>query len=202
MARMAPLVTSGLIDWLACAWGRRPARFAKRTWRAPAVDLAHLERHGTPAARRWVERTRVPKILVATQTRVVEAAVDTGGAWVPSVPVVAVVPRDAADLWRLAAALTSPAVTAWLLRRAPGTALARGALKVAAPNLLALPLPADRPAWDAAATAVRAFVAGPSEEGRERFLVAAARAYGTPDSITSWWRARAGALPGDPPLPA
>jgi N-6 DNA Methylase len=195
----APLVTSGLIDWLGCSWGRRPARFAKRTWRAPVVDLAELEITGGHAARRWVARARVPKVLVATQTRIVEAAVDATGSWVPSVPVVSLVPHDSADLWRVAAAVVSPAATAWLLGRAPGTALARGALKVAAPELLALPLPADRAAWDRAAAAVHDLATGTaSPETCGRFLEAAAAAYATPPSLTDWWRERARSLAPPP----
>jgi N-6 DNA Methylase len=188
----APLVTSGLIDWLGCSWGRRPARFAKRSWQAPTVDLAALGRAG-PAARRWVGRTQVPKLVVAGQTRVVEVAVDPEGSWVPSVPVLSVVPQDAADLWRLAAAVASPAATAWLLRRAPGTALARGALKVAAPDLAALPLPIDADAWERAAVAAQALTTGPrSPAALDRFLDAVAAAYATPASLTAWWRDRAG----------
>jgi hypothetical protein len=189
----APLLTCGSIDWLGSSWGRRPTRFAKRSWRAPVVDLARVERGGTRAARQWVARTRLPKVVVATQTPVLEPAVDEAGTWVPSVPVLSVVPNAQADLWRLAAALAAPASTVWLLRRAPGTALARGALKVAAPDLLALPLPADERRWDDAAAAVRAFVARPSDETREAFLAAAATAYRTPASLTDWWRRRAGA---------
>jgi N-6 DNA Methylase len=191
---VAPLITSGLIDWLGCSWGRRPARFAKRTWRAPVVDLTELDSVGGRAAQRWVARARVPKLLVATQTRVVEAAVDASGSWVPSVPVVAVVPHDPTDLWRLAAAVASPAATAWLLGRAPGTALARDAIKVAAPDLLALPLPADRGAWDEAAAAARAVTTGPaseSPEARDRFLAAATAAYATAPTLPAWWRERA-----------
>jgi N-6 DNA Methylase len=191
---VAPLITSGLIDWLGCSWGRRPARFAKRTWRAPVVDLAELESDGGRAAQRWVARARVPKLLVATQTRVVEAAVDASGSWVPSVPVVAVVPHDPADLWRVAAAVASPAATAWLLGRAPGTALARDAIKVAAPDLLVLPLPADPGAWDEAAAAARAVTTGPASEwpaARDRFLAVATAAYATAPTLADWWRQRA-----------
>jgi N-6 DNA Methylase len=191
---VAPLITSGLIDWLGCSWGRRPARFAKRTWRAPVVDLAELESDGGRAAQRWVARARVPKLLVATQTRVVEAAVDASGSWVPSVPVVAVVPHDPADLWRVAAAVASPAATAWLLGRAPGTALARDAIKVAAPDLLALPLPADPGAWDEAAAAARAVTTGPASEwpaARDRFLAVATAAYATAPTLADWWWRRA-----------
>jgi hypothetical protein len=199
---VAPLITSGLIDWLGCSWGRRPARFAKRTWRAPVVDLAELESDGGRAAQRWVARARVPKLLVATQTRVVEAAVDASGSWVPSVPVVAVVPHDPADLWRVAAAVASPAATAWLLGRAPGTALARDAIKVAAPDLLALPLPADPGAWDEAAAAARAVTTGPASEwpaARDRFLAAATAAYATAPTLEDWWRERARTDASRPP---
>lgn len=188
----APLVTSGALDWAACAWGDRPVRFAKRRWRAPVVDLGRLATDAPPVAQRWVERTRAPKLVVATQTRVVEAAVDVGGTWVPSVPTLAVVPTDGDDLWRLAAAVLSPAATAWLVRRAAGTGLDRGALKVAGPDLAALPLPVDGEAWDAAADSLRAFVAAPSPAALDAYLDSARRAYRAPDALTAWWRHHAG----------
>jgi hypothetical protein len=189
------LVTVGSIDWGRLAWGRRPVRFAKQRWEAPVVDLARLEAQGTPAARRWVARTAVPKLLVATQTRVVEAAVDERGEWVPSVPVIVVVPHRPEDLWLLAAAVLSPAASVWLSRRSPGVALARGALKVAARDLADLPLPADTPAWDAAAAALRSFVrasAGgrPAVAALDAFAEAAAAAYGSPPEVVAWWRER------------
>lgn len=201
-AGVAPLVTSGAIDWCASAWGRRPVRYAKARWRAPVVDLARLAALPSPAAHRWVARTRRPKLVVATQTRVVEAAVDATGAWVPSVPALAVLPRgdgdagDDDDLWRLAAALAAPAATAWLLRRAAGTALGARALKVSGPDLTALPLPTDRAAWDDAAAAVRAVVADPTPAAVDAYLAAAAAAYGSGPHLTAWWRAQAGRKPG------
>ncbi len=160
-----PLITVGAIDWAGTAWGRRPVRFAKQRWEAPTIDAERLARDATPAARAWAARTARPKLLVATQTRVVELAVDEGGEWVPSVPVIAVVPHDPEDLWRLAAALLSPAATVWLSRRTPGVALARGALKVSAGDLAALPLPADDRTWDAAADALRAYVSAMAGDG-------------------------------------
>jgi hypothetical protein len=187
----APLVTSGAIDWAGCGWGERPIRFAKRRWRAPVVDGGRLA-DAPPIAQRWVDRTRAPKLLVAAQTTVVEAAVDVGGTWVPSVPVLAVVPTDPADLWRIAAAVLAPAATAWLARRSAGTALDRGALKVAGPELAALPLPADPDAWDAAAAALQAYVGRPSPAGLDAYLDLVAVAYGTPEALTTWWRGRAG----------
>ena len=50
----------------------------------------------------WVDDLQVPKVLVATQTRVGEAAVDEVGTWVPSVPTIAVV-APAERLWAVAA---------------------------------------------------------------------------------------------------
>jgi hypothetical protein len=169
-AAAAPLVTSGVIDWGTCAWGARPVRFAKRRWQAPVVDLGLLAASGPGSAARWVERTRRPKLVVATQTRTLEAAVDEDGAWIPSVPALAVVPDDPGELWHLGAALAAPAATAWLVRRAAGTGLERGAVRVSGPGLAALPLPPDARAWDGAADALRAYAAGPGEAARERFL--------------------------------
>jgi hypothetical protein len=188
----APLVTAGIIDWGRSAWGHRPLRFAKRRWAAPEVDLARLSAAGSPAARRWVARTRVPKVVVATQTRVVEVAVDEAGTWVPSVPVLAVVPHRPDDLWRLAAALAAPAATAWLARRAPGAALARGAIKMAAGDLADLPLPVDERAWDAAAAAFRDVAGTPGAGALDAYAAAAAAAYDSPGPLVEWWRERLG----------
>jgi len=144
----------------------------------------------TRAVRRWIERTSGPKLLVANQTRVVELAVDRAGAWVPSVPTLAVVPYDPGDLWLIAAAVGSPTATAWLWRRAPGTALSRDALKIAPRDLADLPLPSDRVAWEAAAAALDAYVACPADDAFAAYVEAAAAAYGAPADLVAWWRAR------------
>jgi hypothetical protein len=188
------LVTAGVLDWGLCRWGERPTRFAKQAWQAPVVDveLAPEEQTGVVrAGLRWVERHRCPKILVASQTRVVEAAVDEEAAWVPSVPVVSVVPQDPADLWRLAAAISSPAATAWLFRRAPGTALGKGALKIAAGDLAALPLPPDRDSWQQAASALRAYACeAPTSAHQAHFAHAATAMYGSSPDLLAWWQSR------------
>lgn len=190
----APLVTSGAIDWARCAWGERPIRYAKRRWRAPVVDPGLLA--GAPRiARRWVERTRAPKLVVASQTLVVEAAVDDGGTWVPSVPALAVVPHDPDDAWLLAAAVLAPAATLWIAHRSRGTALERRALKLSGPDLARLPLPSDRGAWRDAAGALQAHVARPTEASLERYLAAAERAYAVAPAVTAWWRTRLAASP-------
>jgi hypothetical protein len=190
----ARLVTVGAIDWGRSAWGERPVRFAKRRWEAPVVDLERLAALGTAAAQRWVHRTRRPKVLVATQTKVLEVTVDEAGDWVPSVPVIAAVPRRPGDLWRVAAALAAPASTVWLLRRAPGAALARGALKVAARDLSDLPLPADEAAWAEAAEALQVYAAEPAPAALDAFVEAATRAQAAPPAVVAWWRERLGSV--------
>jgi hypothetical protein len=183
LVRSAPLVTSGLIDLGTCAWGERPARFAKRRWQAPAVDLDTVA--ADPQAAAWVTRQRVPKVVLATQTRVMEAAVDADGSWIASVPTIAVVaPAD--QLWALAATLCAPAISAWALRRTAGSALSAGAIKLSASAVLDIPLPADRVAWS---RGTELLAAGELDA----FGAAMGDAYGIDDdgNLLAWWRARA-----------
>jgi hypothetical protein len=170
-----PLVTSGLIDAGRCAWGERPARFARRSFVAPRVPIESLP----PALQAWAASRLVPKVLVATQTRVIEAAVDAAGAWLPSVPVITVAPRDGADLWRLGAVLCAPATTAWAAATYLGAALSAAAIKLSAAQVLTVPVP-DRP-WDDAAAAL----ASGDVEHCARLMDAA---YGT--DLFDWWSDR------------
>lgn len=207
-----PLITAGVLDWARSAWGDRPSRFARRQWLAPVVDTSRVplaEPRGKAEARAaaWLARTAIPKVVVATQTRVTEAAVDESGAWVPSVPTLAVLPHRRDDLWLLAAAIASPTATAWLSRRAPGTALSAHALRITARDLAALPLPDDLVAWRAAAEALRAYAAAPvtlvaspepvsERDGQlEIYCDSIARAYNAPRSLEVWWRDRGGPQP-------
>ncbi|HKY64970.1 MAG TPA: hypothetical protein VJM49_01305, partial [Acidimicrobiales bacterium] len=98
------------------------------------------------------------------------------------------------DLWLLAAAVLAPAATVWIAHRSGGTALDRGALKVAGPDIAQLPLPSDGKAWREAAAALRAHAASPTGSSLDRYLAAAERAYRTSPAVTAWWRARAGAV--------
>jgi SAM-dependent methyltransferase len=181
-----PLVTSGLIDPGVSRWGDREVRVAKRRYQAPRVDLAAL----TPQVRRWAERQLVPKVLVASQTKVIEAVADPAGVLLPGVPVVSVMPRAATteELWRIAAALTNPVASAWLARTAGGSGLSANTFRVAASSLMALPWPAG--SLDDAAARLR--VGDVPATGR-----AGLEAYGVdPDSergrsLFTWWIAAA-----------
>lgn len=183
------LVTAGLVDPLTLAWGDLPVRFAGARWRRPVVDVDRVR----DDIARWVRAQLVPKLVVATQTRVLEVAVDERGDVVPSTPVIAVhAPAD--RLWHLAAALGAPPVSAWALRAALGAALSSDAVKLSARQVLDLPLPADRAAWDDAAALARA-VPPVHDPGRraalERYGAAACVAYGVdPGDVLPWWLGR------------
>lgn len=187
----ARLITSGLIEPGRCEWGRRPTRFAKQQYDAPVVDVDALAAADARLGA-WAESRLVPKVLVAGQGRVIEAVVDEEGAWLPSVPVVSVVPHRTEDLWRVLAVLIAPPVVAHAAARYLGTGLTPGSVKVSAKQLAALPLPADSAAWAEAADLARA--------GRVAEAGAVmTRAYGVDpeDGVLAWWRGRLDAGPDE-----
>ena len=174
------LVTAGAVDPLRLR--SDPIRFARRRWTRAGVDVAAVEGR----ARRWLEVQRGPKLLVATQTRVLEAVVDHDGSLVASVPVIVVRPQDPDQLWHLAAAIHAPVVSAWLLRRTAGTALANDACKPTASVLAELPLPVDDALWDTAAGLARDIAGG--ADCWEEFAAVADAAHGVTDGVAArWW---------------
>ncbi|MEB3298499.1 MAG: N-6 DNA methylase [Candidatus Sericytochromatia bacterium] len=194
-AHLAPFITSGLVDPLACHWGRRPGRFAKRTWQAPVVDTAALKLQGGPLAA-WLEDRLVPKILVASQTAVLEAVVDEAGAWVPGVPLISVLPAAGENPWLLAAALLAPAATAWALHQSAGAGLSARSLKIPASSLADLPMPVRADAWETAARKLRDMAgAGHSLDSASWLqlgqLLDDAWERDT-DGLSAWWLARGG----------
>lgn len=147
-----PLITSGLVDPGRSSWGEHPITFAKQRFQRPRVDLARLDDH----MREWARRRLVPKVLVANQTRIVEAVCDPCGDWLPGVPVLGVYPagahweddarRSADELaesaWKIAAVLSSPVASVWLWHRGAGTGLSADTIRLSPVTLAALPWPA------------------------------------------------------------
>lgn len=178
-----PLVTSGLVDPGRCWWGARPVTFARRRLARPRVRLDRL----SPAMRRWADALLVPKVLVANQTRVLEAVADPGGAWLPCVPVLTARPTLAADVTAVAAVLTSPIASAWAWHRAAGTGLSANSLRLGPRWLAELPWPA-RPLGAAEVALCRGDL-----EGCGRLVM---QAHGFDPStlfgseLLSWWTAR------------
>ncbi len=131
-----PLITSGLIDSGICHWGTRPVRFAKQRFVAPRVDVTSL----SPTLQRWADTRLVPKLLIANQTRTIEAVIDRTGAWLPSVPVITCTPFAVDDLDRIAAVLDSPAATAWVRHHAAGSGLSADTMRINPGLLASIPL--------------------------------------------------------------
>jgi tRNA1(Val) A37 N6-methylase TrmN6 len=145
-SRFPRLITSGLIDRDRSLWGARPTRILKQRWLAPRVDRERLE--CDPALGAWLRARLVPKILLATQTRVLEPILDIRGELLPCVPVITITPapNDPQPLDTLRAvhrSLLSPISTAFAAREFAGAALSPDAIKLSAKQARALPLVSD-----------------------------------------------------------
>ncbi|MCB0998328.1 MAG: N-6 DNA methylase [Acidimicrobiales bacterium] len=128
-----PLVTSGLIEPGRCLWGERPVRFAKQRYTAPRVALDRL----TPRLRAWAERRLVPKILIANQTRTIEAVHDPAGAWLPGVPVITCVTDDP---YRVLGVLSGDGADRWVRHHAAGSGLSADTVRLSPALLASIPL--------------------------------------------------------------
>ncbi len=185
------LITAGLIDPLSNRWGEATCRYDRREWKSPCVRLERIDAE----LRHWFGQRLRPKLLVATQTRLLEVVVDPDGTMIPSTPVVVVEPDDDDMIWHLAAALCAPATSARLVTSAAGSGLSRDAVRVSATALSEVALPVPGPEWDAAATAVKALHEAGGAAGHVDDLLAVAKlcdaAYGTEDPrLSEWWAAR------------
>ncbi|MFO0963263.1 MAG: N-6 DNA methylase [Phycisphaerales bacterium] len=197
------VVTVGAIAPARCDWGARPIRLAGRRLERPVLDRAAAA--ADPVLGPWLRARAVPKVLLATQTRALEAFVDQTAAHLPSTPVLTVVPRRAAQLWRVAAALQAPSTAAVAWQRHAGAALTPGALRLSAAQVLELPTPPTDPAcaraWTQGAQALRRWQSARTPalraRAREDFAAAMCRAYrvapGAPrNALLAWWRTALG----------
>lgn len=128
-----PLITSGLIDPGRSRWGERPARFGGQVFAAPRVAVDLL----SPSMRSWAARRLVPKILIANQTKVIEAVHDAAGGWLPSVPVITCI---SAEPDRVLAVLSSPSSVEWVHHQAAGSGLGAGTVRLSPALLASIPL--------------------------------------------------------------
>jgi hypothetical protein len=201
-SRQLRVLTSGLVDPGGTSWGVRSARLAGRRLEAPVLDLDAAASSPEKRLRAAVSLRARPKVVLATQSRVLEAVVDDDGRFWPSVPLVTILLRDDIDdaehRWMVAAALMAPPVTAWALCVAGGTALTPTAVKLAARQVIDVPLPLDDDLWRDAADRLRTAAAsspgGPSLDELTAVGAAMCEAYGLSperaEEVTTWWRAR------------
>jgi hypothetical protein len=195
---VAPLVTTKHIDFACNRWGVCDVRIFRNTRRHPAIDLDALFEQPKMCA--WLEQRRTPKVLVATQTKIMEAWVDEEGLAVPLVPLLTVQPHRAADLWKVAAAIASPVVAARAVALYAGSALSSGAIKLSAKQLLAMPAPRDLALWGESARIFRQISRERVEVKRAVLLPAFAevscRAHGLEGKslheTMQFWKTRAG----------
>ncbi|MHB1139727.1 MAG: hypothetical protein ACYC2O_12285, partial [Microthrixaceae bacterium] len=197
LGAVAPrLVTVGMIDPGRCTWGEQPRRIGGRTFTAPRLDVAALAADA-PRIARWADARRVPKVLVATQTRVVEAVADPEGTAVPVTPTISVEPGPdgETDVWHLCAALLAPPVAARAAAMHLGAGLSPGALRWSARQVLDVELPIDPDAWTEGAELVRALhTTAPAESALRRELLhrlgrtmCAAHDRDGDDELFEWW---------------
>ena len=176
------LLTCGLVDPCRQLHGQRTARVHGQVWVAPGVrPSADLER--------LLKDRLVPKVVVATQTGIIESVADPDGCFLPCVPLVRVLPNAADDVWRLAATLLAPQCSALAMHRHFGAGRAPSTLRLRAADIGAMPLIPPGASLDRAIDAVKAAQAGtcPVEDA----ALACGRAWG-PDAATAfaWWRTR------------
>ncbi len=187
------IVTTGLIDWAHCMWGDRPVRLLGKVWKHPEANERAIA--DDPYMKDWLADAKRPKVLVAVQTKALEAVVDTTGHMAPSVPLIRVVPHKRADLWRILAVVLSPATSAEAWWRHAGAGLSPHALKLSAKQIAALPLPTNMSAWNRAADVLEKLhhTAGDAREKRiDEFAWLAMEASEVAQeeraALWAWWR--------------
>ena len=129
-----------------------------------------------------------------------EAVADPVGDVVPMTPLISVEPSDPADLWRVAAVLLAPPVSARVVADGLGSGRSAATLRWSASAALATPLPVDAAAWSEGAVLAAALHTADADgrpELLERLARTMTRAYGIdPDSdpgarLVAWWLVRA-----------
>ncbi len=185
----APLITVGMIDPFRNRWGKGSFRYANQSWTEPVVDLDALEK-GNLELFHWVKDRLRPKILVATQTKVLEVLPDPEGLLIPSTPVISV-ECDYGDVWLIAAALSSPAASAKAFARAAGAALSSDTLKLSATQISQIPLPERIHEWDQGAEyAKQAYLASSESKWKSclyKLGQETSKAYDLNEDVFEWW---------------
>ena len=191
------IVTTGLIDLAELKWGATTTRILKTKWEAPRVDRQGMEERGELGY--WLTNRLVPKVLMATQTRIVEVIADAEGELIPSLPLITIMPRNSDDLWRIAAAVASPVTSLWALRMFAGAALHADAIKLSAKQTALIPLPIQEQAWNESAELFQQAQHAEDAESRvpslKSYATRIVEAYGldreSQQEILDWWLARA-----------
>jgi hypothetical protein len=147
----AKLATTALIDFGVNKWGSRETTFAKAKMRFPRVDVPAL----SGPMQTWAAGKLVPKVIVSTQTKIVEAWVDELGEFLPSIPLISIVPSGKEDVWMIAAAVGNPVSSVFAFRNFSGSGMTGKVLKLNGAQIGNVPLPSNRKAWSEAASILK-----------------------------------------------
>ncbi|CAI8356693.1 MAG: Uncharacterised protein [Chloroflexota bacterium] len=186
----APLITVGMIDPLRNRWGTANFRYAGKSWSKPVVNLETLNQ-ADQELYEWVKERLRPKVLLATQTKVLEVVPDLDGKLIPSTPVISI-ECDPQDIWKITAVLSSAAMSAYAFSTTAGSALSSNTIKLSAKQVMNLPLPSESNHWTKASKyAESAFNAKNREEKKKQMLKMSDEiniAYGCDNEILQkWW---------------
>lgn len=185
------VITSGLIEPGRVLWGQKPTRIAGKKWQAPAIATTAFV--DDEPLRRWIEARLVPKVVLATQTSVLEAAIDLEGRWVPSTPVISVHTKEE-DLWLVLAVLLSPVASVWAASTFAGAALSTKAIKISASQVEDIPIPFHVAEWNHAASTLRlayeSSILGCNMTGIVKAAELMNKAYAASPQVFQWWYRR------------
>lgn len=192
------IITSGTIDLAHNMWGRVPVRIHKRQYLKPVANLAKIK--GESTAKRRLEKRCPAKVMLATQTRVIEVVIDEAGECLPVTPVITLTPREdvGTELSMIAAAAASPVACLWAVAHFGGAGLSIDAIKLSAAQVRLIPLPREEGRWCEGA---KKLAAAQGAMGREReeilaeFAKVMVGAYGLNEvdeaETLKWWLERA-----------
>jgi len=193
------VVTSGAIDLARVSWGETQVRLHGKAWLKPVADVKRVG--GEKGAAERIRSRLVPKVLVATQTKVIEVVCDEEAILLPVTPLISVTARQAGmKLEMIAAAIASPVACLWAAAHVGGAGMSSEAIKLAARQVREIPLPTDAVAWGRGAECLaQAQRVGADETKRRELLEGFARAmvcgYGLTETdrafALQWWMERA-----------
>ena len=193
MESVAPLITVGMIDPLRSRWGSHEFRYAGKSWLKPVVNLTSLLADDKELYE-WVQDRLKPKVLLATQTKVLEVLPDPEGQLIPSTPTISI-ECGPEEIWKITSALSSAAISAYAFSRVAGSALSSDTIKLSAKQVNALPLPPISDYWEQASQyAQEAFISKSKDTKTNKMKEMSHKislAYGCDDDlIEEWWLKR------------
>ncbi len=142
------VITVGSIEPSKVLWGENYVLIGGKKYLRPVLSKKGSD---NPKVLEWLVKRSRAKVLVATQSEVIESVVDLSAQLIGSVPVISVTPKRQDDIFAIQSMLSSSALSAVAIGRHIGSGLSHKALKLSASQIAALPLPSNQRPWQKAA---------------------------------------------------